>query len=434
LSVIHGAGQIGRPGEPLASPVIVELTGNDGAPVAGERLQFSLLDATGFLLNATGITDARGRTAAVWLLGDRASQRLRATAPEADPLVVTATVGTPPCLPAKCLDAELAMPMPFVPVSLHTYDGSDQAVHPDVLVRSGDRLPLAMAFTPYPFGNATLEDPSLVESGNARHWQVPAGVTNPLARSTSGHLSDPDLVRHPVTGAERMYYREVAAGRNRIHLLESVDGVTWTPRGVVLDVPSHQALSPAVVAGTPWRMWSVNAGFPGCSAASTVVELRTSTDGLNWGDPAAVDFAIPGQVVWHLDVQWVPSRGEYWALANTYATGGTCVTRALFVATSPDGITWSVRPQPVMVAGAVPAFRDVVYRSTFRHSADGTMLELILSGAELVEQGYRWTIGRAVVPTREALDGSLVLGSTEDVDWRRPAPPHLPPPEPHDGP
>lgn len=435
LTILRGAGQVGRAGEPLPEPVVVEFRDADGTPVESALLRFSLLDATGRLLNSTGITDARGRTAAVWLLGDAPlPQRLGVVAEDVEPVVVTARVGTPSCLPAECLDAELTEAEPFVPVTLHTYEGSGQAVHPDVLGRSGNRLPLAMVFTPYPFGNALREDPSLVESGNGRHWQVPAGVTNPLVRPATGHLSDPDIVRDPATGKERIYYREVAFNRNRIQVIESTDGITWSAPSVVLDVVSHRAVSPAVVAGSPWRMWTVNSGVAGCSATSTLVELRTSTDGLTWGNPAPVNLVIPGQVVWHLDVQWVPTRNEYWALANTYASGGTCVTRALFVATSADGVSWEVRPEPVMVAGTVPAFHDVVYRSTFRHSDDGSLVELLLSGAVLVPEGYRWSIGRAVVPAEEVLGGSLRLGSGVAVDWRVPAPPHLPPPEPFDAP
>lgn len=435
IVVVRGAAQVGRANEALPQPVIVAVQDQRGAAVAGALVRFTLGGTHGSLVTTTGITNADGQAAAVWQLGDVAgTQQLIVRADGAEERVVTASVGTPPCWLAECLEPDVGQTEPFLPVTLHTYDGADQAVHPDVLVRSGDRLPRAMVFTPYPFGNAGFEDPSIVESGNGRHWQVPAGVSNPLARPATGHLSDPDIVRDPIAGTERVYYREVAGGRNRIHLLESDDGVAWASRGVVLDVPSHEALSPAVVASgphAPWQMWAVNSGRAGCAAQSTSVERRTSADGRTWSAPVRAAFEVPGQVIWHLDVQWIAARQEYWALVNTYARGGTCVTQALFLARSEDGASWQVGDTPLLVAGAVPAFRDIVYRSTFRLSGDGTRLELLLSGAVLVERGYHWSIGRMVVATQAALAGELIVVAPGD-GWERPAPAHLPPPEPDD--
>ena len=180
-------------------------------------------------------------------------------------------------------------------------------------------------------------------------------------------------------------------------------------------------------------MWSVNSGGSGCSAQSTVVERRTSPDGRAWGDPISTNLVQPGQVIWHLDVQWVPSRQEYWALYNTYPVGGTCVSRALFLGRSSDGVHWNVPSRPLLVAGRVPAFEDVVYRSTFRVSDNGQWLELLVSGADYNEGGYIWRIGRMVVSPDEALDGQMD-SEADNVDWRLPAPVQMPPPEPFDQP
>jgi hypothetical protein len=85
-------------------------------------------------------------------------------------------------------------------------------------------------------------------------------------------------------------------------------------------------------------MWSVNSNV-GCTAATTSVELRRSTNGLAWSPPQQVMLSLPGMFVWHIDVQWIPSLGQYWALFNA-KVAGNCSTPALYLATSADGVTW----------------------------------------------------------------------------------------------
>ena len=153
-----------------------------------------------------------------------------------------------------------------------------------------------------------------------------------------------------------------------ILLSQSEDGIGWSAPEEVLRARSHEIVSPAVVRGSPvapWAMFSVNSGPDGCTAHGTTVELRTSDDGRHWSAPVATDLAEPGQVAWHIDVQWIPARGEYWALYNTYPAGGTCTTDALRFARSPDGLHWTTARSPVLRRGVSDAFRDVVYRSTF---------------------------------------------------------------------
>ncbi len=438
LALVAGDGQHGLPGAPLPRPLVVQLRSEAGEPIPDARVDFSVVAGGGEVLNRSGITDRDGFTAVVWLLGQATTpQRLRMTAAEVEPVIASAS-GTPAaCIPAACPGEPLERAEPFHLVTFPTYDGSGQGVHPDLQARATSAgLPHLMAFTPYPFGNATFENPSLLESANARHWRTPGGVAAPLVTPSGGHLSDPDLVHDPEGGRYHLYYRHVSGGRNLIRVLTSSDAIAWTGGDVVLDVASHRAVSPAVVvptpaSGRPWQLWSVNAGAAGCSASTTVVERRISADGLQWGAPEITDLALPGQVIWHLDVQWIPARGEYWALYNSYAVGGSCVTRALFLARSADGMHWTQSGVPLLVAGRVPAFADVVYRATFRVSPDGAWLELLPSGAFHDEGRYHWSIGRMVIAARDALDGNLAVG-TEDTDWRRPAPASLPPPEPFD--
>ena len=135
-------------------------------------------------------------------------------------------------------------------------------------------------------------------------------------------------------------------------------------------------------------MWSVNANV-GCASETTSIELRRSNDGTTWSAPTPVILAQPGYSVWHLDVQWIPSRNEYWAVYNV-KTAGSCTTPALYLATSADGVTWTTYASPVLARGAMRAFSDVVYRSTFSYDAVSDSIELWYSGARYDSRQYVW--------------------------------------------
>jgi hypothetical protein len=261
---------------------------------------------------------------------------------------------------------------------------------------------------------------------------VPDGLANPVELPGTGYLSDPDLLFDPDDGRLWMYYRQVVGVANDILLTRSADGTHWTGPERVLRAPSHEIVSPAVIRGSPaapWTMFSVNSGPDGCTARGTVVERRTSDDGVRWSPPVATDLAIRGEVPWHLDVQWIPSRSEYWAVTNTYPSGGSCTTDALRLAHSPDGLHWTTFPSPVLRSGASDGFRDVVYRSTFVVDEAGETVTFWFSGASYATGRYVW---QTATETRRVAD--LLTAVETPVAEVRTARPALPPPEPSDMP
>ena len=134
-------------------------------------------------------------------------------------------------------------------------------------------------------------------------------------------------------------------------------------------------------------------------------------------------------MAWHIDVQWIPARGEYWALYNTYPEGGTCTTDALRFARSPDGLHWTTSPSPVLRRGVSDAFRDVVYRSTFAVDPEGAYVTFWFSGASYATGKYVW---RAATETRRVTDLLESVGQPAVELFATHA--DLPPPEPADMP
>lgn len=289
-----------------------------------------------------------------------------------------------------------------VAVGFSTYDGSGQVVHPDVVTFSepwnGHRL--WNAITPYPNSAIQFENPSLYASEDGDSWGVPEGVLNPLSRTTRGYLSDPDMLFNPKSNEMWLYYREVhnvpvrkgvtAHLADHVWLTKSSDAVHWSAPQRVTSDSGRFMVSPSIVrmSDTDWSMYQIDAAREGCSAKATRVVRRQSTDGVTWNRAAAVGLVQPGFVAWHLDVQYVPSRNEYWALVAAYPAARGCTNTSLFLATSTDGITWTTYPTPVLAAGETQQFGAAVYRSTFSYESNGNVT-IWYSGARTVRPGAK---------------------------------------------
>jgi hypothetical protein len=384
VEATEGGGQRAPIGTARPAPVVATVIDERGGPLARVPVTWHL-EGDGTIDALNSVTDAEGRVRARWVLGETVGTRAVTAAVQGlEPARFTAIAEVPDELPFGEIGT----------LELPTYDGSGQVVHPDY-VRSPSEVfgfPHHLAITPYPFGNSGYENPSLfVTARLAEHWLLAPETPNPLVQPKAGYLSDPDLVYVPETRELWLYYRQ-ATTSNIIWLLRSTDGVHWSDPVEVARRPSHEIISPAVVQRGPgdWLMWSVNGGQAGCGGSSTSVELRRSADGEHWTDPAPVQLVQPGLWPWHIEVQWIPSRQEFWALYNV-KTSGTCTTPAIFMATSRNGVTWTVLSQPVLVKGRIPQFEDIVYRSTMSYDPASDAVTFWYSGARYDGSRYVWS-------------------------------------------
>jgi hypothetical protein len=308
-----------------------------------------------------------------------------------------------------CSDSAGPIPEPQSSVhllALETFDGSGQSVHPDAAITplSWGASETELFATPYPNGDASKENPSLYAKRSTLDWLVPPGVMNPIARAAAGYLSDPDEVFNPETNELWLYYRSVTT-TNDIFLVRGSAPTRWSSPTLVARGSNHTIVSPTVVrrGQGDWMMWSVNSGATGCASSATTVELRRSTDGINWSDPVATDLSEETVFAWHIDVQWIPSKGEFWATFNVKIPG-SCTTSALHFAKSVDGLHWVVEPGPVLVRGAIPAFTDIVYRASLLYDETTDIITLWYSGARFDNNRYTWRIAT------ESLGASAFFG------------------------
>lgn len=330
-------------------------------------------------------------------------------------LIALCACGEAPTRPREREPVELPLVGLFVTgIAMPTYEGSGETVHPDFAATPAWWPKSAagyLAITPYPNGDATKENPSVFE-GAMNRWDVPRGAPNPVRFPGTGYFSDPDALFNADTREMWLYVRQVS-GANTIRLLRSADGTTWSEPVTVAEGPEHTIVSPTIVRRSrdQWLMWSVNSGAAGCSARTTRVELRQSTDGFEWSPPRAVEVPSPaaGLTPWHIDVQWIDERQEFWAVFNA-KDPFNCGTTAIYIATSADGISWTTQPRPILVAGEVGELADIVYRTTFSFDAATDIVTLWYSGAARRKGALVWrTVMQRV--ERAALFGRASLMS-----------------------
>ena len=294
--------------------------------------------------------------------------------------------------------------MPLTKLVVPTYDGSGQAVHPDVLwfPAGWHGFEYWMAFTPYPGGKPEFENPSIVVSHDGISWQVPPGLSNPVVRRPwkGAYNSDPDLSYDAPTDRLVMLAREVRSGFNHVSMLTSTDGVNWTGPKKVFLRRNHGMISPTMVLAPSQdpRLWFVDGGVKQCPKRITRVMKQEGTGRRplenprlehGWGPPRAAGLSQPGYHIWHLDVAWVAARREYWAVYPAYPAR-TCGARDLFFARSPDGVRWTTYPVPLLRHQDHPWTSAMLYRATTLYDADRDVIRIYVSASG---PGSDWRLG-----------------------------------------
>ncbi|PID26872.1 MAG: hypothetical protein CR982_08080 [Candidatus Cloacimonadota bacterium] len=111
-------------------------------------------------------------------------------------------------------------------LDIKTYDGSGQAVHPDIFTEDNK---IYLAFTPFKYSDNKLENPSLLISSNGEDFHGIEGLSNPIVPPLSGkgYNNDPDIFKKGDKYC--IIYNETYIGNYQLlNLLESKDLVNWS--------------------------------------------------------------------------------------------------------------------------------------------------------------------------------------------------------------
>jgi len=279
-----------------------------------------------------------------------------------------------------------------------TYDRSGQATHPDVIYfKSGFKdYKYWMAFTPYPNTWSVFENPSVLTSNDGIVWVVPRGLKNPVVPpppdvKDGGHYSDTDMIF--IDGKLIVYFvynKNGVRGPSKIYKVESKDGILWSSPQLVLETKKTvEGYSPSIIYNeNVYKMWF----FGG----EDKLYYMSSSDGKTWTEPIDVNMKIKDWKTWHIDV--LKTDLGYEALISCRKEHLS--TRALYYASSSDGINWKVSENPVIYPTTSSWDSGGIYRATFIKQ-DG-LYKVWYSAYDL---SNKWHIGYAEGHDMERLKG-----------------------------
>ena len=285
-------------------------------------------------------------------------------------------------------------------LSVATYDGSGQVVHPDVIVKDGRFL---MTITPYAFSDLDLENPSFYISNDGINFQPPEGGVNPLVYNPPhGYNDDPDLVFDPRSGLYYIYYNETPSNYNKqyLDLLQSPDLLNWSHRRLTEFRTSGSdpfIVSPAVmISGGNYFMFHVEIDTDNQHSPNTCVpdphkhqiRVMISQDGVTWDKhkDEGIDIDMPSDFnPWHMNI--VQGNGHFYMLVNGYHRG-FCDRHNLYLAVSDDLTHWHFVPQPIVTAGKDFYNSKIIYRSAAVVNGDDMYVYF-----SFYTYDHRWLLG-----------------------------------------
>jgi len=253
-----------------------------------------------------------------------------------------------------------------------TYDGSNQAMHPDIIYFSNgwNYYKYWMVMTPYPFGNDRYENPSIVVSNDGKTWKVPEGLKNPLITSpVNGYNSDTDMIYNAEKDELWIYFLRYLSDEKivKLGLMRSSNGINWSNFEYLiewnLEKDDNGRSHTIVKQGSLLSLWYER----GKGKDITWIEYRSSDDGIKWSEPTKVNILQEGYNIWHLDVIYVPEKEEYWMLYCAYPINSNLGDTILFFAKSRDRLNWRTYSVPVLKKGKVWD-NTQIYRSTFLYN------------------------------------------------------------------
>jgi len=253
------------------------------------------------------------------------------------------------------------LPTHIQPITMKTYDGLDQTVHPHVILN--DAGVYIMSITPYPFGDSRYENPCVYISQNGVDWSAPEGVSNPLALPEPNgwnHLSDSNIIyAHDVYW---LYYRETihrdTMNVDRIYRIESEDLRQWTVPALLFETPLNEVMSPSVIRYKD----TYHIYYVCCINSNSCLKRCMSCNGSFENEEILHVKGIPqGRMLWHIAIV---EDGDLLKGLFVLSTGAIGRNSDLFYAESNDGGNhWIIRKKIFILSNQEKYF-NMIYASS----------------------------------------------------------------------
>ena len=271
------------------------------------------------------------------------------------------------CLFFICMSIASADTVYRQQLTIPTYDHSNELTHPDVWYNESGwhGYKYWMVITPYPNGDDSTENPSVVVSNNGYDWTTHKNIANPIeAYSTiqfDGHYSDTDLIYNPASDELYIYWRFNNDTDEAIYM-KKYNGTRLSNTYTILTNNREELLSPAIIRenSTYWYMWTVNNSANGNNS----IRYYNSTDGITFSYRNNIVVDKPdGKDIWHINVIPADNYHTYHGLftyCDSGSNGGGC---ELYYANSSNHLNWTLQPRVLIDRREGKWDSDNVYRS-----------------------------------------------------------------------
>ena len=191
----------------------------------------------------------------------------------------------------------------IIRLTFKNYLDNSENIHPKVLYfeNGWNGFSFWMAYTPYPLGDITAENPCIGVSSDGLEWFVPGNLVNPLASvPDNGYNSDTHLVYDEENDRMELWWRTYDNDLgDSIYRRISQDGENWTSAEIVIDFGEIPGLilSPAVWKEGNSYIMVYSDGFVLKSMEGYYLDSSWY-----WNDPETISVDWQGKRAWHQDV------------------------------------------------------------------------------------------------------------------------------------
>lgn len=281
-------------------------------------------------------------------------------------------------------------------LSIPTYDGSGQCVHPSVkfFPEKWNGYNYWMAMTPYADTRDDLENASVVVSNDGENWIVPEGLSNPIvAQPSIGYNSDPNLYFE--NGILYLINRHVNLidKLERIFMYSTTDGIHWSDPIEIIksEISNERMLSPCLIKlNDIYALYTID-----IVPSPNQLKMRVcSTLTGEWSEPRTIsDITVSGSDVWHFEI--IKHQNYYlMLLQECLLNNGGGHRGQLHLGLSRDGLHWNLSD----------TFFRRMYDSTWDQNIYKSSLQPSLYDEDAFDVWYsanngegQWRIGKSVI-------------------------------------
>lgn len=228
-------------------------------------------------------------------------------------------------------------------INIITTLDNNQGYHPKIISfdKEWNGYKYWLAFTPYPKGDETKENPVVNASNDMLNWFIPTQSETPLdipEISDSLHYnSDTHILYNEKLDQLELFWRYVDDGNNTvtIYKITSKDGKEWTEKEVFLFSENRKErdyVSPAIILeGDTYKIWYVD------KKQVYYFEINGKTD-----NPKKLDIKYKNNYKsWHLDVIYNQDKEIYEMVICAYQDINHRENMNLYYTNSKDNLDWT---------------------------------------------------------------------------------------------